>query len=146
MGLIGNEDQVVVAADVTANVSTKYSVVVNTPDASEPTVVTGGSNTTQTFSETLSKPPAEKTALQKYADMDEDILSETVMEGKMHSSSSSSSGNASDKDAGAKTPTGEGLSKKSKVMVNGISLAIAHFQTVILLYRMLNSRLHSLGT
>ncbi len=93
-GVITDEDQVMVAADVTANVSTKYSVVVRSPDKKEPTVVTGDSTIKQTFNETLSK-PAEKTAMQKYSDMDEDILSATVMEGKEKSSSSSSSDNES---------------------------------------------------
>ncbi len=94
------------AADITANVTSKYSVVVNSPESIEPTVVTGGSNTTQTFSETLSKPPTEKTAMQKYSDMDEEVLSATIMEGKAHSSSSSSSNASQGKQPKAKDNLG----------------------------------------
>ncbi len=92
-----------VACDKTATVTTKYSVVVQASDEGvEPTVVTGETQATSTTKETLTKQPEKKkTAIQRYDEMEEDLISQTVMEGGSVRFSSSSSSNEGEPSASA---------------------------------------------
>ena len=87
--MVTEEDQVMIAADVSAELSSTYSVIVNSPGSQEPTVVAGGSHTQQKFNETLTKPPVKKSMIQRYQDMEESVLDTAAMEGRSSSSSSS---------------------------------------------------------
>ncbi len=90
-----------VACDKTATVTTKYSVVVqpSSDKEQEATVVSGEKQATHTTKETLTKPAEKKkTDMERYAAMEEDMISDTIMEGGSLTFSSTSSSSGSDKD------------------------------------------------
>ncbi len=111
--MVTDQDEVMVAADLSANVSNQYSVIVQSPGQSEPTVVSGGSTTQQTFKETLTKPP-EKSAIQRYEDMEDTMLDSAVMEGRSSSSSSSEE----------QTPKADKASKRPMEASGGVAMVM----------------------
>ncbi len=91
-GLVQDGSSVIVACDQNASTNSEFSIVIRSPTDNEPTVVTRESNQTTTVKETLTKPAPEKTAIQKYQDMEESALDQAALEGLPSSSSSSNEG------------------------------------------------------
>ncbi len=105
-GLVSQEDHVMISADKNTSLDSEYSIVIRSPDASEPTVVTQQTSTSHTTKETLTKAPKEKTTMEKYQDLDEDLIDEAAMEGRSSSSSGSDPKNKSP------IASGSGIGKK----------------------------------
>ncbi len=107
-GVATEQDAVIVACDKTATVTTKYSVIVQaTQEGVDPTVVSGETEATHSTKETLTKQPEQpKTAMQRYSEMEDDMISQTVMEGGSVRFSSSSSSNDAEQTAPADEPSG----------------------------------------
>ncbi len=120
------------ATENTTTNTGNYSIVVSSEAGTSK--VTGQSSATKTTTETLTKSPTPerqepkvdqpKTAIQAYQDMDQEVLSLTVLEGKPHSSSES---NGTDVDAEKAKPEDAAGPRVSKLRLLAISMTwIAH--------------------
>ncbi len=92
-GLIADGSSVLVSCDKTTNENSEFSIVIRSTTDQEPTVVRREESHSKSAHETLTKAPKEKTAIQRYEDMEESALDQAALEGR----SSSSSDNSVDK-------------------------------------------------
>ncbi len=93
-GLVEDGATVMVACDQSATTNSDFSIVIRSTTDTEPTVVTQTSTQSKTVHETVTRPPREKTDIEKYQDMEESALDQRALEGLPSSSSSSNEGAA----------------------------------------------------
>ncbi len=94
-GIVPDGASILVSCDKTDTTNSEFSIMIRSPTDQEPTVVTRGESQSRSAHETLTKPPKEKSDIQKYQDMEESALDQAALEGRSSSSS----------DSADKTPT-----------------------------------------
>ncbi len=113
-----------VACDQTATTNNEFSIVVRSPTDQEPVVVTRESSKSNTVKETLTKPAKQKTAIQRYQDMEESALDQAALEGLPSSSSSSNDGGERSPRPEAQDANGQVIAAAMKPEVSDMLLYI----------------------
>ncbi len=100
--------------------------MIRSPTDEEATVVTRGETQSRTAHETLTKPPKEKTAIQKYQDMEESAIDQAALEGRSSSSSDAEEQNPIPKHAQPQDANGGVAVKKAADDVSSVVVSIDH--------------------